>query len=247
MNQLKHLSEFRQLIADLKVSDDTESILINTKLVLLAAATSTGRNTIINHLLASNKYHYAVSDTTRKPRENDGVLEKNGVEYWFVSEDEFLDNLKKGNYIEAAIIHNQQVSGPRIDELKKASENNQIAISDFEVQGVSVIKKLKPDAIALFILPPSFEIWQDRLKSRGFMDEHEYLRRMQSAYNEFRDAKEKDYYSFVISRDINESIVHIEKIIRGDKSEQREQDKARILLDSLYKKTGELLEELKKQ
>jgi guanylate kinase len=79
------------------------------------------------------------------------------------------------------------------------------------------------------------------------MDEHEYLRRMQSAYNEFRDAKEKDYYSFVISRDINESIVHIEKIIRGDKSEQREQDKARILLDSLYKKTGELLEELKKQ
>jgi guanylate kinase len=244
MNELKRLSEFKKSISDYNISAAAKKILKVTKLVLLVAPTSTGRNTIIKRLLSTNKYHYVVSDTTRSPRENNGVPEQNGVEYWFKSEAQFLENIRAGNYLEFAIIHGQQVSGIRIDELEKANKEKRIAISDFETQGVDRIKQVKPNTIALFILPPNFQEWQARISQRGEMDNDEYTRRMQSAFSEYKDALEKDYYMFIINDKINSAVEHINKIINGDKTELIQQNVAHKLVKSLYQQTDKLLREL---
>ena len=88
----------------------------------MISVTAGGRNTIIDQLLKSGDFHYIISDTTRHKRANNGVMEQDGREYWFRSEDEILADLKAGNFLEAAIIHNQHVSGISIRELKKASK-----------------------------------------------------------------------------------------------------------------------------
>jgi len=85
------------------------TLLQQTKFVPLVAITSSGRNTLIRELLKTGEYHFIVSDTTRKPRTNDGVMEQSGVEYWFRDEDEVLQDVKDGKFLEAAVIHSQQV------------------------------------------------------------------------------------------------------------------------------------------
>src|SRR5664279_1435267 len=110
MNQLKRIDEFRTILDGYQLSPTAAQTLAQTKLVLLVAPTASGRNTIIHELLKTDQYHFVVSDTTRQPRINNGELEQNGREYWFRSEEEVLDELKRGEFLEAAIIHNQQVS-----------------------------------------------------------------------------------------------------------------------------------------
>src|SRR3546814_14273785 len=99
----------------------------------------------------------SVSDTSRKPRVNDGIPEQNGVEYWFRSEAEILNDLKAGKFLEAAIIHNQQVSGISIRELQRVGDEGKIAITDIEIVGVHNLIQAKPYATAFFVLPPIFE------------------------------------------------------------------------------------------
>src|ERR1700759_5108412 len=118
--QLKHYQEFKAVLDSYQISDRARQAVQELKLALLLAPTSSGRNTIIRYQVGTGRYYYIISDTTRPPRVNDGVQEKNGREYWFRSEEEILADLKAGEYLEAEIIHNQQVSGISIRELEKA-------------------------------------------------------------------------------------------------------------------------------
>src|SRR5690348_10605533 len=107
MNQLQHQAEFRKALADYRISDAGKKLLRDIRLLLFVAPSATGRNTIIQELVKTGNYHFIVSDTTRQPRMNNGVLEENGREYWFRSEEEMLDEIEHGDFIETAVIHNQ--------------------------------------------------------------------------------------------------------------------------------------------
>lgn len=237
MNELKHLDEFKKILANYHVSDESKDILKDTKLMLFAAATSAGRNTIFKELLKTGHYHYIISDTTRKPRVNDGVPEKNGVEYWFKTEEEMLDNLRTGKMLEAAVIHNQQVSGISMDELKKARDENKIAITDIEVVGTDNIEGAKPDTVSLFIIPPSFEEWQRRLKHRGRLELSEYNRRLQSAAKEFKVALAKDYYWIIVNDNLADVVQYVDNIGQGLLPGKETQAKNRAVLQDLLEKT----------
>src|SRR5665213_1025428 len=104
-NKLVRIAEFRTALEGYHLSKAALQTLSQTELVLLVAPSSTGRNTIIWELLKIGDYHFVVSDTTRKPRVNDGLLEQSGREYWFRSEQEVLTDIQQGKYLEAAIIH----------------------------------------------------------------------------------------------------------------------------------------------
>src|SRR5690606_21781404 len=110
-------------------------ILAETQLMILVGPTSTGRNTLINELLKTGHYYFLVSDTTRPPRQNNGVWEQNGREYYFRTEDDMLKDIQAGLFVEAEIIHNQQVSGTSIREIKKARDQGKIALADVEILG----------------------------------------------------------------------------------------------------------------
>lgn len=237
INQLTRLTEFQQILADYHVSSASKDILDDTKLMLFAAATSAGRNTIFQELLKTGRYHYIVSYTTRKPRVNNGVPEQDGVEYWFKTEEEMLTNLKEGKMLEAAIIHNQQVSGISIAEMKKARDANEIAITDIEVVGTDNIVRAKPDTKCLFIIPPNFDEWQKRLKHRGRMDDNEHRRRLESAVMEFEVALSKDYYWIVVNDKLEDVVKYIDNIGIGLESSKETQAKNRQSLKQLLADT----------
>jgi len=182
MNELKHSAEFRSVLTDYKLSPSALAILRQAPLVLLVGPTSSGRNTIIDRLVETGDYYHIVSDTTRHIRDKNGKpIEKNGREYWFRSDQDMLDGLRSGQYMEAAIIHHQQVSGCNINELVKALTTKKIALKDIEPGGAHTIHGLKPDATIIFIVPPSFEAWMQRLLGRGGIPAEELRRRLESA------------------------------------------------------------------
>jgi guanylate kinase len=244
MNSLTHLEEFRTLLADYKLSKKSLLTLSQTKLVLLAAPTSSGRNTIIRQLMKTGDYYFVISDTTRQPRINDGVPEQNGVEYWFRDEEAVLEDIKQGKYLEAAVIHNQQVSGISVRELQNATDAGKIAVTDAEIAGVDNAIKYKADTLGIFVLPPSFEEWQRRLRHRGEMDSEEYKRRMESAVKEFEAALEHDYYKFVINSSVEEAAEQVNTLAKLDEVDSALQARGRELAEQLVVETNSLLNTL---
>lgn len=241
MNELKHLAEFQKILNNYHVPEKSRAALKGTKLMLMTAATSAGRNTIISELLKTGNFHYIVSDTTRKPRTNNGVPEQDGVEYWFKTEEEMLNNLRDGKMLEAAIIHNQQVSGISIREIERAEKEGKVATTDIEVVGTDMIVDVKPDAMCLFIIPPNFEEWQRRLKHRGAMDPGEVKRRLESAAMEFELALAKDYYWIIVNDQLDQAVDYIKLIAQGVESSKERQAQNREVLRELLKETRKYL------
>ena len=120
MNTLQHADDFKKILSSYEMSTESKGLLSQTKFVMLSALSASGRNTIIEELLKTDQFYPVVSDTTREKRINDGIEEESGKQYWFRSEEEVLERLNQGKYIEAALIHDQQVSGLSIEEFEKA-------------------------------------------------------------------------------------------------------------------------------
>ena len=215
VNKLQHIEAFRAVLKNYHPSEANIQILRDTSIIFMVGPTAAGRNTLINLLVDTGRYHYVVSNTTRKPRENNGVMEQNGVEYWFKTEEEFLEELHDGKYLEAAIIHEQQVSGISMAELAAAKGQGKIAVDEIEVEGAKHIKEYKEDALFVFLLPPTFDVWMERLHSRGSMDEMEMRRRLQSASEEIAAALEADFYKFVINYEVHAAAQVVDELAHG--------------------------------
>lgn len=242
MNQLLRIDQFKQILSNYALSGEGKKILANTELVLFVGPSSSGRNTIINELVKTGNYHYIVSDTTRKPRVNNGILEQNGREYWFRTEEELLADLQKGLFLEAAIIHNQQVSGISLRELEQATKEGKISINEIEVVGADTIYNLKPDTTFIFVVPPSFDEWMARMSARGELPEEEMVRRLNSAVFEIRMALDREYYQFVVNDTFKHTTKKAEEIITGH-TDVEEQERSKQVAKELLADTERYLKE----
>lgn len=240
-NHLTHIKEFKAALSNFHVSDESKRLLGQVKVVLLTAPTSTGRNTIIRELVKKGDYYFLVSDTTRQPRINDGVLERDGVEYWFRTEEDVLNDISVGKFLEAAIIHEQHVSGVSVREVENALKQNKIAITEITIDGINTIRSAKPDTITFFVLPPSFTEWQQRLHSRGTMPPDEVRRRMESSVKEFEAALQGDFYTFVINDTIENATRRIDQIAKQGVTDHAYQATCRALAKDLYEATRRFL------
>jgi guanylate kinase len=212
---LQHLDEFEELLKNYSPSAENIAILKALPLVLLVGPTAAGRNTLINLLVKTGRYHGIVSDTTRPKRVNNGIIEKNGVEYWFKTEEEVLDGIKNGEYIEAAVIHEQQVSGQNILQLEAAHKEGKIAINEVEIDGAANIQDYKPDTLFIFLLPPTLNIWMQRIRDRGDFSDIELKRRLKSAQVEIKTGLNCDFYQFVINHEIHEAAQAVDELANG--------------------------------
>ncbi len=248
MSELEYLADFRAVLQNpeqpYEPSAESIETLAQTDMVLFVGPSASGRNTIINELLQTSGYHYIVSDTTRAPRVNDGVSEQNGVQYWFRSEEEVLNDLRNGAFIEAAIIHQTQVSGVSVREIAEAHKKGEVAVTDIEIRGVETMKQLKPDVMCLFVVPPSFDAWQERLQARGTMDPKVYRNRMESAVKEFQAALDNSYYWIVINDDLQEAVEYSAALIQNHVPDEAKQKLGRTVVQEMLDRTSEILNNL---
>jgi len=237
MNQLHNLQAFHQALTNYQLSSEALQTLTNTPLVALVGPTGGGRNTIIDELLKTGKYYFTVSDTTRQPRVNNGLLEISGREYWFRTEDDMLADIQAGKFLEAEIIHEQQVSGTSIRELEKAHADSKIAITDADIGGVSNILKLKPAATVVLVVPPSFQEWQRRLTSRGAMPVDELKRRLQTAVVIFKVGVEDDRLNLIVNDNYVTAAERLDKLASGEPISEEDKAVAKKLCQQLADET----------
>lgn len=229
------MAEFRSVLNGYKPSEKARKILQDMTLVLLTGPTACGRNTIINHLVETGDYQFIVSDTTRNPRVNKGIPEQDGREYWFRKEEDLLNDLKQGMFLEAELIHGQQVSGISVRELEKAKALHKIAIDEVDIQGISNVLPTKPDTIGIIIIPPHFEEWMQRVNGRGEMHEEERQRRFRTAASMFLMA-EKGTYPIIVNDDLEEAVHKVDTLARTGKLLE-DQAAARAIASTLYADT----------
>lgn len=222
---LYHKEEFREILKDYRPSEEVIRFLGSRPLVIFLGVSGSGRNTIINHLVETGRYHFIVSDTTRPPKLRDGKIEQDGVQYNFRSEEDVLDDLKNGKFLEAEIIHGQQVSGMSLSELERAYDSSKIPINEVDIEGTVNILKAKPDTRMFFIVPPNYEEWMQRLHARERMSEEELSNRINTAIRVLRTGLENDHFTFVINDSSHESAQMIDKQINSgvaDEAHDRE-------------------------
>jgi len=240
---LERRTEFETLLSNYSPSLHTVSILSQTPLVTLTAPTATGRNTIINELVRTGRYHFLISDTTRPPRANNGVLERDGVEYFFRSEADVLQDIKEGAFVEAEIIHAQQVSGTSARELERAHLEGKIAIADVDIEGGIHLSELKPDTVTICLLPPTFNAWISRLTGRENIEPLNLYRRLRQATKVLRLALEHTAFIFVVNDNLEEAVKTVDEIAKSGVHHPAAEKHARQLAQVLYDQTVAYLRE----
>ncbi len=181
-------------------------------LIVITGPSGVGKTTIIKSLLdLYPDLKYSVSMTTRQPRHN----EKNGVDYHFVSEEEFKSRIEKDEFIEWS-----EVYGKYYGRLKKDLEDpNSDILIGIDVKGALKLKRTHPQAVFIFILPRSEEALEMQLRGRGTESESSLKARLDSAIHEMDKADEFDYK--VINDDVNEAVKKIMCIIVAEKCHTR--------------------------
>ena len=217
--KLERKQQFIEVLTDYQPSTKALESLKKMPLVIMLGVTASGRNTIINHLVNSNRYHYVISDTTRPPKFRDGRLEEDGVHYNFRSEQDMLADISAGAFLEAELIHDQQVSGISVRELEKAAESGKVPINEVDVGGTVAIKQAKPDTKFFFIIPPSYKEWLYRLHGREVMSEVETSNRMQTAIRVIQTALADEQFTFIVNDSSHASSELIDKIVHDDKNQ----------------------------
>ena len=180
-------------------------------LLVISGFSGAGKGTVVKRLLElHNDYALSISATTRSPREG----EQNGREYFFKSTEEFESMIDNSELIEYAKYVSNYYGTPKayVEEQLEAGKN---VILEIEIQGALNIKKMYPDAVLLFIMPPSAEELERRLVGRGTEDEATIKARLQRASDE---AKGVENYNYIVINDKVDdcgeaihSIVKIEK------------------------------------
>ncbi|HKU18998.1 MAG TPA: hypothetical protein VJP80_07070 [Candidatus Saccharimonadales bacterium] len=229
--------EFEDALAHYQISDEGQRVLNETPFTVMVAATSTGRNTIIAELVKTGNYYFIVSDTTRPPRYNNGMLEQHGREYFFRSEADMLADIKAGGFVEAEIIHSQQVSGMSIREIKKAREQGKIAITDVEILGGIAVGNLKPDATVMYLVPPSFDEWLKRIHGRTPVTPGELKNRLEGAVKGFKLALANEHFIFVVNDQLKDAVRQVDAIARLHQRHPDEESAAHLLVRTLLEQT----------
>ena len=164
-------------------------------IVILSSPSGAGKTTLVKKIAKENNFKISISHTTRKPRSN----EKNGEDYYFVSEGEFTDLIKKEEFLEYAKVF-ENLYGSSKSKVIENLKNGENVIFDIDWQGTEQIKKKKLSfkLISFFILPPSKTELFNRLRNRDMKDKNIVEKRMKQ-FNE--DIKHWKNYDFVVIND----------------------------------------------
>ncbi len=181
-------------------------------IVVISAPAGCGKTTLCKRLLqASPSFICSVSFTTRAPRKN----EIEGVDYYFVSREEFEKLIKENVFVEWAEVHGH-LYGTSGDFLRKNIKAGKDVVLEVDVKGGRKIKEKYPEAILIFILPPSWKELEKRLRGRATEEEKSIRQRLRTAKEEIKYLPYYDY--FVVNDDVNQALKEILTIIEAERN-----------------------------
>lgn len=230
--------KIQTLLKDYQADSNAIALVKTTDILLLVGISGAGKDTVKQHLLERGGYHHIVSHTTRPPRSNHGILERDGKDYHFVTLDQAAAMIEDHAFIEAKL-YSGNVYGTSVSEIQIAHDARDVATTDIEVQGVLEYKQISDAVTAVFLLPPSYEIWQQRLRQRyenHAIDQKDMDKRMRTAADEVKHALDTNYFHFVINDILDETVSLVDRIAHNADTVRREHKAealARNLLNEL--------------
>jgi guanylate kinase len=182
----------------------------NHKIIILAAPSGAGKTTIKSRLLANmpDKLSFSISAATRKIR----VGEQDGVDYFFISEQDFKNKIDHNQFVEWEMVYPGAYYGTTVAEIERIWDEQKTPILDIDVQGAMRVKELYGEkAISIFILPPSLEVLKDRLQKRGTDNEVQIKTRIEKAAEEIAFSKNFDH--IVLNDDLNKASEQVKMLV----------------------------------
>jgi guanylate kinase len=160
------------------------------KLVVLSGPSAVGKGTLANFIISNNDgFDLSVSATTRDPRPG----ETNGESYFFVTDDRFSEMISSNELLEWATVHGQNRYGTPRSSVEKSIAAGRNVVLEIDVQGAFQVKKAFPEAILIFVRPPSFAELEVRLEKRGTEGPNDRSRRLETAKFELEQANSFDF------------------------------------------------------
>jgi guanylate kinase len=179
-------------------------------LFIITAASGAGKTSLVKALLEENSnLVVSVSFTTRQPRQS----EKNGEDYWFVSKEDFHDMKTNNIFLETAECHGA-LYGTSKEVIANNLNNGVDVILEIDWQGAFSVKHIFPEAISIFVLPPSMEVLAQRLRKRNEDSEEVIEKRLAAARSEMAHLEKFDYVT--INDDFNTTLKELEAIIKAE-------------------------------
>jgi guanylate kinase len=182
-------------------------------LVVITGPSGVGKDTLVRELKRKlgDSLHVAVTATTRPPRPG----ERHGVHYYFLSQGEFEDLIRKGGLLEHATVYGHRYGVPKAP-LREALSQGKDVVVRVDVQGGQFIKSLYPEAVTIFLLPPSEEELARRLRGRGQDDPQQVALRLLVAQEEMAQAQQFDYQ--VVNDQLEEAVEAVLAIMARERA-----------------------------
>lgn len=179
-------------------------------IIVVSAPSGVGKTTVIQYLMRQrDNLALSISATTRAPRRG----EKNGVDYYFMSTEEFEEKIKNNEFVEYARVYDD-LYGTLYSEIHRHINSEKDLILELDVQGMRSIKNKFPQAVTVFMLPPSLEEMEFRLKNRGTESEEKIQKRLKRAFEEMKVRSEFDYT--IVNYEIEQSANDLNAIIHAE-------------------------------
>lgn len=179
------------------------------RFIVLSSPSGGGKSTIIKRLLERNRnFIHSVSVTTRPPRAD----EKNGKAYWFLSEEEFFNKRDRGELLEWEEVYGNYYGTPK-RAAEEAVATGSHVLFDLDIKGALKLKQVRPDALLIFLQPPSFEVLEGRLRQRASEDEAQLQRRLNQSQWECEQAEKFDY--IVVNSDLENAVKAVEDVTKN--------------------------------
>ena len=180
-------------------------------LIVVSGPSGAGKDTICHKLIKENSNIWmSVSMTTRKPR----PLEKDGVDYFFVSSEEFENKINDNTFLEYASYNDNYYGTPKDKVEEKLNEGKDVILV-IDINGAINIKKIIPSALFIFIMPPDMETLKNRLIGRKTESKDKVVQRFMTAYNEVNNYKKYNYV--VVNDKVEDAVNKVKSIIQSEK------------------------------
>ena len=177
------------------------------KLLIFSAPSGSGKSTIVNWLMKEHpelKMSFSISATSRPPRCNNGVMERDGVEYYFLSPEEFRQKIKAGEFLEYEEVYHDRFYGTLRSQVEALLDKGHNVVLDIDVKGGINIKKMYGlQAMSMFIQPPSVPELRRRLESRGSDTPDQIQIRLDKAEYEMSFAPQFDH--IIVNDDLDKA------------------------------------------